>query len=172
METKIKELYERAKAEGKIVPRIPFLRLGIKRKGEGPKSTGPHKVKFLKDSLKKGRDYHTKQIIDVIECLFEENGEQKIYQFPVKGKDGNIHYLVERLKDFNYGDEMILEMKWAGDRNIIDVKPVDEETPKVSVPPTNPADIKDEDIPIVNEDNYPEDIPPDAPIPEDLENSF
>ena len=172
METKIKELYNRAKAEGKVSPRIPFLRLGIKTEGGGVKSTGSHRVKFLKDTLKKGRDYY-KQVIDIVECLFEENGEQKIYRFPVKDKKGNVHYLIERLKDFNYGDEMILEMKWVGDRNVIDVKPVDEETPKVSVSPTNPADIKEEDIPIVNEDDYnPEDIPPDVSATEDLEGSL
>jgi len=138
--TKTAELYDKAKEAGKVKELLPWLKLGIKKKDGGVESTGPHKVVFVEDKIVKGQDYHTKQERLEVEYIFEENGEQKRYRVPVYGKDGNLHYFLERMKDFNYGDELILEMKWVGDKNVIEVSRVDE------------IERTDDGIPVIEED--------------------
>ena len=143
METKTQQLYNKAKESGKVSDVIPFLRLGIKKEGGGVQSTGPHTVKFVSDKIVKGVDYHTQKDIDEVEYLFEEDGKQKIYRVPIYGKDGNLHYLLQKMADFDYGDTIRLEMKKAGKRNVISVSPVGK--PDVAT---------EGDIPTIEEENY------------------
>jgi hypothetical protein len=97
----------------------PKLRLGEKT-DKGVKSTGPHRVKIMKDKLDKGTDHEGKEI-DVVKYLVEENGQHKFYEVEKLGKNGELHYLVQRLAEVPEGSEVILEMKKRGVKNYIEV---------------------------------------------------
>lgn len=105
---------------------VPKLRLGIKEEGKAPVSTGPHRVKILEDKLRKGKD-EKGNIIDVVHYIVEENGEKKFYEVPVKDKQGNLHYLVQRLSEVPEGMDIIMEMKKKGIKNYISVAVVGEQ---------------------------------------------
>jgi len=155
--TKTQEIYKKAKEAGKVSERVPWLELGKKKEGGGVMPTGEHIVKFLDDKIVKGRDYQTKEERPEIEYYFEEDGEEKRYRVPIyekiseeqkkKGKEPKLHYLAERMKDFNYGDILSIEMKWNGERNVVYVELASKEI--------------DNDIPIINEDGSSE-LDPDG----------
>ena len=126
----------------------PDLKLFVKREGGGTQSTGPHTVKLIDSKIIQGTDFDTRKEIYLIRLLLEENGEQKKYDFPMKDKKGDIHYLVHRLADFKEDSEIILEGKSQGGRSFTDVHPVNA-TPETS----------EEDIPIINQDDDNNDIP-------------
>ena len=156
MTTKTQEIYLKAKESGKVSDRIPWLELGKKQEGGGVKPTGKHIVKFLSDKIVKGQDYHTKKERKEVEFLFEENGVQKRYRVSVLGKDDNLHYLLETMKQFEYGDTLIMEMKWAGDKHIIVVEKVIDEVPVIN----------EDEIPIIeNGDNVEDNLEEEAELP-------
>lgn len=99
---------------------IPKLRLAIKEEGKAPVPTGPHRVKILSDNTQKGKDREG-NIIPIVRYVFEENGEQKRYDVPVKNKEGELHYLIQRLSEIEEGQEIILEMKKRGAKNYVNV---------------------------------------------------
>jgi len=161
-ETTSQKLYTRAKETGKVKPKLPWLKLAkkvIKENGSfgGVKGTGPHKVKFVNDRAVKGQDYRTKEERMEVEYIFEENGEQKRYRVPVFNKKGELYYFVERMKDFNYGDVLVLEYKkLSRDKGYIDIQEAEIEQDKTKIGQTF-----DEEIPIIEEDEIdydPEDL--------------
>lgn len=97
----------------------PKLRLGQKTE-KGVVSTGEHRVRVIKDKLDKGTDINGKER-EVIKYLVEENGEHKFYEVPKLGKDGQLHYLVQRLAGIKEGAEIILKMEKRGIKNVITV---------------------------------------------------
>jgi len=148
----------------------PDLKLFTKREEGGTQTTGPHTVKLIDSKIIKGVDFDTRKDIFIVRLLVEENGEQKKYDFPMRDKKGDIHYLVHRLAEFEEGSEVVLEGKSQGGRSFTDVHLVDstsesfqEEVPTISqgdipivedkpkTPPTENNDdegeIKVEDIP-------------------------
>ncbi len=102
---------------------IPKLRLAIKEEGKAPIPTGPHKVKVISDKTQNGKD-HEGKVVPIVRYIFEENGEQKRYDVPVKNKEGELHYLVQRLAEVEEGQEIILEMKKKGMKNYVSVSVV------------------------------------------------
>lgn len=102
---------------------IPKLRLAIKEDGKPPIPTGPHKVKIISDSIVNAKD-HEGKVAPVVRFIFEENGEKKKYDVPVKNKEGELHYLVQRLAEIDEGQEIILEMKKKGIKNYVSVSVV------------------------------------------------
>lgn len=126
----------------------PDLKLFVKREGGGTQATGPHTVKLLDSKIIKGTDFSTGKEIYLIRLLLEENGEKKKYDFPMKDKKGDIHYLIHRLADFKEGSEIVLEGKSQGGRSFTDVHPVNTTT-----------ETSEGDIPIINQDDDGEDIP-------------
>lgn len=127
---------------------IPDLKLFVKKEGGGTQTTGPHKVKLIDSKVIKGTDFETRKEIYIIRLFIEENGEQKKYDFPMKDKKGDIHYLVQRLAEFKEGSEIILEGKNQGGRSFTDVRPANavSETPE-EVPTIS----QDEEIPVIEE---------------------
>lgn len=107
--------------QAKIIPR---LRLGEKT-DHGVKGTGPHTVKIVEDKLQQGKDPQTGEIRPIVRYTFEENGELKRYDVPVKDKAGELHYLIQRLSDVEEGQEIVLEMKKRGVKNYVDVTTTD-----------------------------------------------
>lgn len=103
--------------QAKIIPR---LRLGNKT-DHGVVSTGPHTVKMIEDKLMNGKDPQTGDIRPIVRYIFEENGEPRRYDVPVKDKAGELHYLVQRLAEVEEGQEIVLEMKKRGVKNYVDV---------------------------------------------------
>jgi len=113
-ETTSQQLVKKATSEGAIPP--PFLQLATQIKDEagnkkGVQGTGPHKVKFISDKIVKGHDYKTKEERDEVEYVFEEEGLKKRYRVPVKNKNGELHYFVQRMAEAKAGEEIILEYK-------------------------------------------------------------
>lgn len=105
--------------EANITPR---LRLGQKTKN-GVVSTGEHRVKIIKDKLDKGTDYSGKEI-EVVKYLVEEDGQYKSYSVPKLGKNGELHYLVQRLAEIKEGAEIIIKMEKRGVKNVITVSEI------------------------------------------------
>jgi hypothetical protein len=125
---------------------LPKLRLAIKEEGKAPVLTGPHTVKFIKDELKNGKDQETGKIVPIVRYIFEENGEKKRYEVPVKDKSGELHYLVQRLAEIKEGEELVIEMKKRGIKNYVSISQI-----------THSGDVEvDEDE---AELKYPDDIP-------------
>jgi hypothetical protein len=61
-----------------------------------------------------------------VRYIFEEAGEKKQYDAPMKAKGGSDpHYLVQALADVAEGEELILEMKKAGVKSYIEVTRVE-----------------------------------------------
>lgn len=128
---------------------VPRLQLAIQLKDEqgnkkGVKGTGPHRVKLISDKIVKGTEYQTGTERYEIEYLLEENGEKKKYRVPMKDKNGEIHYLIQRFAEIPEGTEVILEYQRKGLKGYIDIQVVGEQEIK---------DIEediDEDIPIIN----------------------
>ena len=129
---------------------VPFLQLAEKLEGGGVKGTGAHKVKIISDKVVKGTDYQTNEERYEVQYLVEENGQKKKYKVPVKDKNGEVHYLVQRLAEIEEGTEIILEYKRRGLKGYIDVQRANLITPEK---------VATEEIPIIEED---EKIPSDS----------
>lgn len=122
---------------------IPRLQLGTKTE-HGIVSSGPHKVKLLRDKEVTGTDVNGKQIA-LVRYLLEENGEQRIYDVKKLNASGDIHYLVQKLATYPEGSEVIIEMKKRGIKNYVDVQPAGE---------SGSAEVEDEelDIPVIEQE--------------------
>lgn len=118
--------------QAKIIPR---LRLAIKEDGKAPQPTGPHRVKLISDNTQNGKD-HEGKVVPIVRYILEENGEQKRYDVPVKNKEGELHYLVQRLAEVSEGQEIILEMKKKGIKNYVSVTAIGD---------TNDVEVGDEE---------------------------
>lgn len=125
---------------------VSRLQLAAKEQGQAPKSTGPHIVEIVDCKIVMGRDYQTQQERQEIRLLIKENGEQKSYNFPIKNRDGGVHYLVERLADFEPGDLIKLEYQRKGTTGFISVEGMDKGIGQGSD--------TDEEIPVINEEDY------------------
>lgn len=105
----------------------PKLKLGeriVKEDGSygAVRSNGPHKVKLLKEFIRKGVDRETGQVIEVYKIVVEHEGVTKEYRMPIKAREtGELHYLVQRLSKVEEGEEIIMEMKKQGPKNYIEV---------------------------------------------------
>jgi len=121
---------------------IPKLRLAIKEEGKAPQPTGAHRVSLIEDKLINGKD-EKGNVIPMVRYIFEENGERKRYDVPLKNKEGEVHYLVQRFAEVNEGQELILEMKKRGAKNYVSVSVVGH---------SSEAEISDEDDIQVEED--------------------
>jgi len=123
---------------------IPLLRLAVKNEKGGVIGTGQHRVKLLRDKLGKRINPRTTKEEYIVWLYVEENGEEKKYPIPVKDKNGEIHYLIQRLGEFKEGDEVILEYKrqQGTAKGYIDVKPAEEKKEL------------NEEIPIIEEEEY------------------
>lgn len=99
---------------------LPKLKLGIKLTGGGVKPTGPHRVKFLEEQIKKKPDTTGKEV-EYVRIIVEENGEKKYYDTKLRGKDGLPSYMVQNLAEVQEGDEIVLEMKKSGPKNYIEI---------------------------------------------------
>lgn len=128
----IKDLYEEGKKKGHFTPR---LELFIKETPKSaPKPTGPHTVKMLGAKTIKGTEYKTNKERAEVELLVEEDGEKKTYNFPVVMKSGKMHYLIERLKKYNKGDEFVMEGKKSGQSSYIDIRGIGEDSSEEGMP--------------------------------------
>jgi len=161
---------------------VPLLRLAVQKEGGGEVGTGPHRVKLLRDKAAKRINARTGKEEYIVWLYVEENGEEKKYPIPVKDKNGEVHYLIQRLGEFKEGDEIIMEYKRreGSVKGFIDVRPVtqqkkpDEEIPVIEEVPEIPekdiplpeeediSAIKEKDIPVIEDENY-EDNPKDTP---------
>lgn len=132
---------------------VPKLQLAVQLTDEfgnkkGVKGTGPHLVKLIGDKVVKGVDYQTSEDIYKVEYLLEEKGEKKVYFVPVKDKQGDVHYLVQRLAEIPEGTEIVLEYKRRGKKGYIEVKNLNGENE------ISPED----DIPVINDEDESQDI--------------
>lgn len=114
---------ERLQEAAKALKLYPKLKLGEKLPGSGVKSTGPHTIKITAEPttttiMKMGKP--TK----VFKFLVEEKGQLYKWFVPIYNKEGEGHYLIERLQFVAVGEEIVVEMKKAGARNFIEVRPV------------------------------------------------
>jgi hypothetical protein len=132
---------------------IPQLQLAIKIKLEngkigGTKSTGPHKVKVLEEKVVMGTDYQTGQEREEMKYILEENGEKKSYNVPVKDKQGNLHYLIQRFAEVEPEEEVVLEARQKGIKTYISLERLNPSTPDNEEMPTI-----NEEEPISNEES-------------------
>ena len=149
--TNSQKLYDKAKQEGLVKPKSNYIKF---------KGTGAHNLTFLNDKVIQGTNFNTGKPEQKIKYLFNENGEQKVYETAVmtKGDDGiyRLSNFVEQMRHYNYGDKIIIEYKRipGTPRGFIEVRPND-----------------DEQIPIINQvdDSQSEGLDTSKPSPEDLE---
>jgi len=108
---------------------VQFLKLVKQLSGGGTKSTGPHKVTVIRDEIGTNKDWNSGKEIDGLWFFFEENGKEYKYFVPYKNDAGDVHYLMQRLGEYDEGDEIILEFtRRAGSpKGFINVKSASEE---------------------------------------------
>ncbi len=135
MSTKSQELAQQANI-------VPFLNLVPKNESGVPTPNGPHRVKFLGDKIIKGNDFKTKQEIDVVRYTFEEDGIAKKYDVAVKDEKGDLKYFIQKMSEYNYGDEIILEGKRDSEKIYISIKSVSEGRAETG--------FEEEEIPVFN----------------------
>jgi len=136
-----KEIIKKATETGEYKPQ---LQLFTKAEGGGTQPTGAHKVKLISSKIVKGTDFKTKAERFEVELTLEEEGANKTYNFPVKNKQGGVHYLVERFAELKEGTEVVLTGKKAGKTSYIDVSVVGSRDDALEQDPN--------DIPIIEED--------------------
>ena len=149
--TNSQKLYNEAKEQNLVRVKGNYIKF---------KGTGAHSLIFLNDKVIQGTNFNTGKPEQKIKYLFEENGEQKVYNTAVmtKGDDGQarLSNFVEQMRHYNYGDKIIIEYKRipGTPRGFIEVRPNN-----------------DEQIPIINQvdDSQPESVDESEPSPEDLE---
>lgn len=101
----------------------PKLRLAIKDAKGVPQSTGPHTLIFVKDKLKKGIDPDTQEPVYKMKYYFKDtDGLDFEYSCPMYGRDGDLHYLVQKMAPIEENTEITLEMKRGKGGNYIEVK--------------------------------------------------
>jgi len=133
--TKSKELYDKAKGEGHVKDYIKF------------KGTGSHDLKFISDRLYKGTNFKTGKPEVKMEYVFEEDGQEKIYETAAFKKDdqGNEtkepSSFIQQMRDFDYDDEITAEYQSIPG------------TPKGFIEVNRRGESVNEDIPII-EDEY------------------
>lgn len=110
----------------------PKLNLAEKT-DKGVQGTGPHTVKLVSDRIVKGTEYETQKEIQEVEYTVEEDGVEKTYNVPVKDKLDKLHYLVQRLAQYNEGDIVVMEYKRKGIKGYIEVRKENEDTEEVPV---------------------------------------
>lgn len=98
----------------------PKLRL-FEKVGKSLRSTGKHIVKLVADKATTGTEFASGKEIEFVKFLFEENGEQKTYQVPKLGKDGELHYLVQRFAEIKEGTELVIWGEKKGMKNIVNI---------------------------------------------------
>jgi len=136
---------------------VPLLRLVVQKEGGGTEGTGPHKVKLLEDKIGKRVNPRTGKEEYVVIYFVEEDGIKKRYPVPLKGEDGQVHYLIQRIGPLAPGTEVILEYKRreGSVKGFIDVKEVIKETPEIPKEETiSLEEISDEEIPIIEDEEY------------------
>lgn len=121
------------------------------------KSTGAHTIMLVSDSIGKGKDPMSGAEVEQLQVIVTEGGVEKMWNIPLKDKESNLHYLVQRLAEFNEGDTLVVEMKKKGMRNFIDVKSLSqakaagertvEQGEEIPVINLDDEEIKAEDIP-------------------------
>lgn len=122
------KLLEKAKASGKVKERDEYLRLAPKNEQGVPTPNGPHKLKLVGDKI--GTNNLGEQQLHVTVL---EGKTQKLWTIPLKDKEGNLHYLVQTLAQYNEGDEIVVEMKKNGAKNYVEVKKVGDELPTITL---------------------------------------
>jgi len=110
---------------------VPTLKLATQRPGGGVSATGPHTVTVISESLINTTQYETGEKVATMRYFFEEAGEKKQYDVEVKDKNGNLHYLIQRMAEFKPGDVLTMECIRKGARNYISVQKVDEDIPVI-----------------------------------------
>ena len=135
----------------------PKLKLGVRTvKPDGSYgavvSTGPQKVKLIKEFIRKGIDRETSKVIEVYKIVVEHEGVIKEYRMPIKAREtGELHYLVQRLSKVEEGEEIIMEMKKQGPKNYIEVlradgSPIEIDDEEVTDTTHGDEEMPDEDI--------------------------
>lgn len=119
---------ERVKKAAEVYKLYPKLRLTdeVKRPNGKPvhEPNGPHTVKITAEPTT------TMVIREGVETkafkfIVEEGGKLFKWTVPLTNKEGEGHYLIDRLQDIEVGEEIILEAKKRGARTYIDVRKVD-----------------------------------------------
>lgn len=143
---------------------VPLLRLAVKKENGEVVGTGPHRVRLLEDKVIKRKNPETGETEHFVVYFVEENGEKFKYSVPLKGKDGQIHYLIQRLGYLPEGTEVILEYKKRkdGEKGFIDVQEVvDISQEKTSVSSVSseeefPISEQENEIPVIEDEQYEE----------------
>lgn len=158
METTSKKLMDKAVEEGKIP--APFLQLAVQIKDDagkkkGVKGTGKHTVKFLSDKEVKGENFITKEERQEVEYTFEENGQKKKYNVPIHNDKGELHYFVQRMADIQTNETITLEYKKIPNsfKGFIEVGKLSGHEAATEIPPSVKKELKDKDIPIIEDDD-------------------
>ena len=112
-----KQQLDRAQAAGKVKERDNYLSLAPKNSEGVSTPNGQHRIVLVKDE--KTTNSMGKEQLTV---TVKEGGVEKIWNIKLKDDEGNLHYLVQILADYNEGDELIVEMKKNGAKNFVDVK--------------------------------------------------
>ena len=132
---------------------IPSLQLAVRKENAEGKlvvvGTGKHQVKFISDKVVMGKDYQTREERHEVQYIFEEKGQQKKYNVPVKDENGEVHYLIQRMADIEYGEEITLEYQRKGLKGFIMTERVVNQEAKPS------GEVSDDEIPVIEEDEEP-----------------
>lgn len=132
---------------------VEFLQLAKRTEDNQTISTGQHIVTLLSDEEGERINPRTHQNEKVIWFYVEENGVKKKYAVPIFDKNGNVHYLIQRLASIPEGTPVILEYKKKDNsyQGYIDVQPFGvvekEPEPTFTQEPEQQPDADDKNFP-------------------------
>jgi hypothetical protein len=76
---------------------------------------GNHKVKVISEKIGKGKGYNGLEE-DQLQLVIQDNGQEKLWNIPLKNSDETLYYLIEKLKEIDYlnGEEFLVRARKLG----------------------------------------------------------
>jgi hypothetical protein len=116
MSTLAKQLADKARAAGAVRESQEFFSVTDKKKVDAGGGNmvdvevpnGQHRVKIFSQQLGKGKSYEGAEQ-DELQMVVNDNGVEKLWNMPVKNKDGTLYYLIEDLESIEIGEEFFVE---------------------------------------------------------------
>ena len=113
------QIYNKAEKPGQVSDGSKFFSVTDKKTvmvdGEAVdvvKPNGNHTVKVLSEVIGKGKGYNGSEV-DQLQLTILDNGQQKLWNIPLKNDDGTLYFLIKQLREIQYldGEEFLVRAK-------------------------------------------------------------
>lgn len=124
--------------------RLPKLKLAPKNERGVATPNGKHEVLFVADQVITLKHPKRNRPEPFVRYIFQDAGQNKTYDRPVKDDNGQLHYFIEQMSEVEEGETVILEARRTGANLYISVEKTNK--PKVQVVFKKNEDLEDADL--------------------------